>query len=78
MGSRRENEAPAAISKAVSTNFKKASIDACAQIESNDGSVIYEISASNDANSYSIVADSTGKILSSEEYSSEGGDYNEE
>ncbi|MCB0402088.1 MAG: PepSY-like domain-containing protein [Flavobacteriales bacterium] len=72
------DSAPAAITKAVSTNFKKASVDAVALVESNDGSAIYEISASNDTNSYTITADQSGKILSSEEFSNDGGEYNEE
>ena len=68
------DEAPAAIEKAVKTSFDGASIDGVALIELADGSSTYEISASNDNASYTIVTDKAGKVLSSEEFINDYGD----
>lgn len=62
------DEAPAVIAKAVKTSFNGATVDGVTLIETGGGNESYEISASNDDASYSIVADKTGKILSSEEF----------
>ncbi len=74
------DEAPAVIAKAVKASFNSATVDAITLIETGAGNVSYEISASNDDASYSIVADKTGKILSSEEFvnNTDEGDYEED
>ena len=69
---------PPAIEKAVSTKHKGASVDGVTLVESSDGNSIYEVNASSESASYTITADKTGKILSSEESANESYDSDDE
>lgn len=69
------DEAPAAVIKAVEAKCNGALIDGITLVEMADGTAKYEITASSEDASYNVVADTSGKILSSEKVAD---DYEDE